>query len=87
MNVSVKEAAHILCGSEAWVRSLCKRGIIGDAWSGKDNPERMRYQIVPGRLAEYMKVSEEDIERWVTRHRDRERLEKERKNGNCKPNL
>ncbi len=86
--MTVKEAAHILCGSEAWVRSLCKRGIIGDAWSGKDNPERLRYNIVPGKLAEYMKVSVDDIERWVTRYRNREALEKEReKNGYNKPHL
>ena len=86
--MTVKEAAHILCGSEAWVRSLCKREIIGDAWSGKDNPERLRYNIVPGKLAEYMKVSVDDIERWVTRYRNREALEKEReKNGYNKPHL
>lgn len=62
--IKVSEAALLLGGSEQWVRSLVKRGIIGDAYNG--NPyynlqKRMTYHIVTGQLAEYMRISQEEL--------------------------
>lgn len=65
--ITVHEAAVLLGGSEAWVRSLVSRGIIGDRWSTVWNdakhiaPRRFTYRIVPGQLAEFMRISEEEL--------------------------
>ena len=68
-NPTIREAALLLGGSEQWVRSLVARGLIGDRWSTVWNakyhiePKRFKYEIVPGQLAEYMRISEEELER------------------------
>ncbi len=72
--ISVHEASVLLGGTEAWVRSLCQRRIIGDSWcsswNSKDgfakNPKRFTYVIVPGQLAEFMRISEDELERLLT---------------------
>lgn len=69
MAISVHDAAILLGGSEQWVRSLCMRHYIGDAFSNKTDyahaiaPKRMTYHIVPGQLAEFMRISEDELER------------------------
>ena len=66
MNITVKEAAEVTGWSEAYIRSACKRGIIGDAWSGGKG-QRMTSIVSPGRLASFMgkdlKELEEDVRR------------------------
>ena len=63
--IRVSEAAKLLDGSESWVRSLCRRQIIGDCYHGKMfdfvEPKRHTYYIVPGQLAEYMRISEAEL--------------------------
>ena len=67
--ITVHDAAVLLGGTDAWVRSLCQRRIIGDSWcsswNSKDgfatNPKRFTYVIVPGQLAEFMRISEEEL--------------------------
>nr|DAV01127.1 MAG TPA: hypothetical protein [Bacteriophage sp.] len=59
--ISVREASLLLGGSEQWTRSLCVRNKIGDAFSGGGH--RYTYHIVPGQLAEYMRISEDELER------------------------
>ena len=65
--IKVSEAAVLLGGSEQWVRSLCKRNIIGEAWSGiidyhrNIRAKRLTYHIIPGQLAEYMRISQEEL--------------------------
>ena len=65
--ITVKEASILLDGSEAWVRSLCMRHYIGDAFSNKTDyahrvaPKRLTYHIVPGQLAEFMRISEAEL--------------------------
>ena len=59
MAISIKEASRILNGSPAWIRSLCERNLIGDAYSNGN--KRMCYHIVPGQLAEYMRISQEEL--------------------------
>lgn len=67
--ITIREASLLLCGSEQWVRSLCMRHYIGDAFSNKTDyarrlaPKRLTYHIVPGQLAEFMRISEEELER------------------------
>lgn len=67
MKITIREASMILGGSEEWTRSLCIRHYIGDAFSNKTDyerrvkPKRMTYHIVPGQLAEYMRISQEEL--------------------------
>lgn len=67
MPISVKEASLLLGGSEGWTRSLCRRHLIGDAWRSTwefqyHSPgHRMKYEIVPGKLAKYMEISEQEL--------------------------
>lgn len=70
MNPTIHETAILLDGSEGWVRSLLRRGICGDAVSG--GGRRFTYHIVPGQLAEFMRISEEELE---------QRLKEVRKNA------
>ena len=59
MKISVRECAELMNGSEAWVRSLCHRGICGDEWGNGKN--RKTYQIVPSKLANFMQISEQEL--------------------------
>ncbi len=76
--ITVREAALLLGGSEQWIRSLCMRHYIGDAFSNKTDyahrlaPKRLTYHIIPGQLAEFMRISEEELE---------QRLKEVRKNA------
>ena len=70
--ITVHETALLLNGTDAWVRSLLRRGICGDAWNNSRRGQRFTYVIVPGQLAEYMRISEEELE---------QRLKEVRKNA------
>ena len=59
--ITVHQAAVLLGGTDAWVRSLCARGLIGDKWNGCRKGQRYTYRIVPGQLAEFMRISEEEL--------------------------
>lgn len=72
MNPTISEAAILLNGTESWVRSLCRRNLIGDAWNNSRRGQRFTYVIVPGQLAEFMRISEEELE---------QRLKEVRKNA------
>lgn len=62
MKITVHECALLLCGSPGWVRSLVERGKIGDCFSnGKGR--RKTYRIVPSQLADFLRISEEEVER------------------------
>lgn len=69
---TIHETALLLGGTEAWVRSLLRRGICGDAWNNSRRGQRFTYVIVPGQLAEFMRISEEELE---------QRLKEVRKNA------
>lgn len=72
MNPTVEEASFLLNGSEAWVRSLCKRGLIGDCFCNGTG-QRYTYYIVPGRLAEFMRIDEAELMRRLAAMRKRAR--------------
>ncbi len=59
--ITVHQAAILLGGTDAWVRSLCSRGLVGDKWNGCRKGQRYTYRIVPGQLAEFMRISEEEL--------------------------
>lgn len=63
MKITVYECARLLEGTEEWVRSLCKRGIIGDSWG--NGKSRSTYFVVPTRLADYLKISESELEKRI----------------------
>lgn len=70
INPTIRETALLLGGSEQWVRSLLRRGVCGDAWG--TGRHRKTYVVVPGQLAEYMRISEDELE---------QRLKEVRKNA------
>lgn len=69
-NPTIRETARLLNGTEGWVRSLARRGIIGDAFNNARRGKRYTYVIVPGRLAEFMRISEEELEERLEGVRD-----------------
>ena len=65
--ITIHEASLLLGGSEQWVRSLVKRGFFGDAYTtGK---RRFTYHIIPGQLAEFMRIPEAELNRRLKRIR------------------
>lgn len=62
--ITVKEAAQLIGCSEAYVRSACKRGVLGDAFSGGKG-QRMTSVVFPAKLAEMLGKSVEEIEHEV----------------------
>ncbi len=67
MKITVAECAELLEGSPGWVRSLTSRGIIGDSWGNGKN--RKTYQIVPSKLANFMEISESELNRRLEKIR------------------
>lgn len=59
MKITVAECAELLDGSPGWVRSLVSREKIGDCFS--NGKSRKTYRIIPGQLAEYMRISQEEL--------------------------
>lgn len=68
MNISVKEASQVTGWSAAYIRSACRRGVIGDGWSG-GRGERITCVVSPGKLAEFMGITREELEDEVSRVR------------------
>lgn len=63
MKITVAECAELLDGSPGWVRHITDKGLIGNAWTtGK---HRKTYKIVPSKLANFMQISEEELERRI----------------------
>lgn len=58
--ISVKEASQVTGWSVNYIRSACKRGVIGDGYS---NGKGKRYACIvsPGRLAAFMGISGEEL--------------------------
>lgn len=61
MNISVKEASQVTGWSAAYIRSACKRGVIGDGWSG-GRGTRVTCVVSPGKLAEFMGIGVKELE-------------------------
>lgn len=61
MNISVREASEVTGWSLAYIRSACRRGIIGDAWSNGKG-QRMACVVSPGKLADFMGTTVKELE-------------------------
>lgn len=62
--ISVKEASQLTGWSEAYIRSACKRGVIGDGYCNGQG-KRYSYAVSPGRLAAFMGMTGEELYREV----------------------
>lgn len=68
MKITIRECAELLDGSPGWVRSLVAREKIGDCFS--NGKSRKTYRIIPGQLAEYMRISEAELNERLKGVRD-----------------
>lgn len=59
--------------SEAWVRSACRRGLLGDAWTSSRKKKRLTYEVSPGKVAEWLGITAEELERRMECIRSDER--------------
>ena len=65
MVISVAEASTITGWSTGYIRSACKRGVIGDGYSGGSGA-RMTCVVSPGRLAAFMGIEVKELEDAVS---------------------
>lgn len=63
LNITVAEAATLLGADPRWVRSACKRNILGDAFS--KNGKRWTFKLSDGKVAEWLGWSIEELEATV----------------------
>lgn len=61
--MKVSEAAKLTGWSEDYIRSACRRGILGDAYNTLGKGERMTVVVYPGRIAEALGITVEELER------------------------
>lgn len=64
ITLTVKETSDLTGWSQAYIRSACKRGVIGDAWCCGAG-ERMSCVISPGKLADFLGITTEELENNV----------------------
>lgn len=62
--LSVFVTSKLLGCSEAYIRSACDRHILGDSWSS--GRKRKTYVVSPGKVAEFLGVTIEELERRVS---------------------
>ena len=67
--ISVKEAAQVTGWSEQYIRSACRRGVIGDGYSNGKG-KRFACIVSPGRLAAFMGLTGEELTNAVRRVRE-----------------
>lgn len=68
--LTIKETAKLVGGSEAWVRSLCDRGLIGDSWG--NGKHRKTYVVVFPKLAKFLEVEPDVLYEMVALNRESE---------------
>lgn len=71
MNITVKEASLLTGWSENYIRSACRRQIIGDGFcngSGK----RFTCIVSPGKLSAFMGITTEELENAVREMRSKD---------------
>lgn len=61
--MKVSEAAKLTGWSEDYIRSACRRGILGDAYNTLGKGERMTVVVFPGKVAEALGITAEELER------------------------
>lgn len=61
--MKVSEAAKLTGWSKDYIRSACRRGILGDAYNTLGDGRRMTMVVYPGKLAEALGITVEELER------------------------
>ncbi len=61
--MTVTEAARLTGWSEDYIRSACRRGVLGDAYNDLGNGKRMTVVVFPGKVAEALGITAEELER------------------------
>lgn len=61
--MTVTEAALLTGWSKDYIRSACRRGVLGDAYNTLGKGERMTVVVYPGRIAEALGITVEELER------------------------
>lgn len=61
--MTVTEAALLTGWSEDYIRSACRRGILGDAYNTLGDGRRMTVVVFPGKVAEALGITAEELER------------------------
>jgi hypothetical protein len=61
--MTVSEAARISGWSEDYIRRACRRGVLGDAYNDLGSGKRTSIVVFPGRLAEALGISVEELEK------------------------
>ena len=61
--MTVKECSRLTGWSEDYIRSACRRGVLGDAYNDLGKGKRTCIVIFPGRVAEALGITAEELER------------------------
>ena len=61
MNITVTEASIVTGWSTTYIRSACKRGVIGDGYCGGKG-SRYTCVVSPGRLSAFMGITVKELE-------------------------
>lgn len=61
--MTVSECARITGWSKDYIRSACRRGILGDAYNDLGEGKRMCFVVFPGKVAEALGITAEELER------------------------
>ena len=61
--MTVSECAKITGWSEDYIRSACRRGVLGDAYNDLGEGKRMAVVVFPGRVAEALGITAEELEK------------------------
>lgn len=61
--LTVSEAAKITGWSEDYIRSACRRGVLGDAYNDLGKGQRMTVVVFPGKVAEALGITAEELEK------------------------
>lgn len=61
--LTVSETAKITGWSEDYIRSACRRGVLGDAYNDLGKGQRITVVVFPGKVAEALGITAEELEK------------------------
>lgn len=61
--MTVAEAAALTGWSKDYIRSACRRGVLGDAYNDLGEGKRTEIVVFPGRIAEALGITADELER------------------------
>lgn len=60
--MTVYEAAKLTGWSPDYIRSACKRGVLGDAYNELGEGKRWCFVVFPGKIAEALGITADELE-------------------------